>query len=89
MFVRVVNTDGCVTIGTFDLFVNPLPLFNVPTLFELCDDAVADGFTEFDLSLKDTEITGGDPNLGVTYFSNSSRCRCWYSCTGFTLYKHE
>ena len=71
MFVRVVNTDGCVTIGTFDLFVNPLPLFNVPTLFELCDDAVADGFTEFDLSLKDTEITGGDPNLGVTYFSNS------------------
>ncbi len=68
MFVRVVNTDGCVTIGTFDLFVNPLPLFNVPTLFELCDDAVADGFTEFDLSLKDTEITGGDPNLGVTYF---------------------
>ena len=68
MFVRVVNTDGCVTIGTFDLFVNPLPLFNVPTLFELCDDAVADGFTEFDLSLKDTEITGGDPNLGVTYY---------------------
>ena len=68
MFVRVVNTDGCVTIGTFDLFVNPLPLFNVPTLFELCDDAVADGLTEFDLSLKDLEITGGDPNLGVTYY---------------------
>ena len=68
MFVRVVNTDGCVTIGTFDLFVNPLPIFNVPTLFELCDDAVADGFTEFDLSLKDLEITGGDPNLGVTYY---------------------
>ncbi|MEP3204682.1 MAG: choice-of-anchor L domain-containing protein, partial [Gilvibacter sp.] len=68
MFVRVVNSDGCVTIGIFDLLVLPLPLFTVPTPLELCDDAVLDGFTEFDLTVKDAEISAGDPDLTITYY---------------------
>ncbi len=68
MFVRVVNSDGCVTIGVFDLLVLPLPLFNPPTPLGICDDAVLDGFAPFDLTVKDLEITGGDPTLSVSYY---------------------
>ena len=32
MFVRVINTDGCVTIGTFDLVVLPLPIYTTPSI---------------------------------------------------------
>ena len=68
IYVRVVNSDGCVTIGLFDLEVLPLPIFTPPTPLGICDDAVLDGFAPFDLTVKDPEITGGDPTLSVTYY---------------------
>ncbi|RLA26372.1 MAG: hypothetical protein DRQ63_08385, partial [Gammaproteobacteria bacterium] len=62
------NITFCEQIGSFDLVVELLPVFTVVTPFELCDDEVADGFTEFDLNFQNATITGGDPNLGVTYY---------------------
>jgi gliding motility-associated-like protein len=40
-----------------------------PTPLALCDDAVADSFTSFDLTLKNTEITVGDGSLEVVYYT--------------------
>lgn len=62
------NLTLCSDIGTFELIVNPLPILIPPTPLEVCDDPVADGFTAIDLSVKDDEIRGGNPNYAVTYY---------------------
>ncbi|UUC46730.1 T9SS type B sorting domain-containing protein [Flavobacterium cerinum] len=41
-------------------------IFN-PTPLEMCNDNYDDGVVTFDLSVKLAEITGGDPNLTVTF----------------------
>ena len=69
IYVRVQDLDSnCFSFTTFDLIVNPLPNIVAPTTLEICDgDDTADGFAIIDLTQKDNEITGGDPNLFVTY----------------------
>jgi len=68
IFVRIEDLDtACLTYGTFNLFVNPLPTVTTPTTLIVCEDDIADGYTSFDLSLKDNEITSGQSNLFVTY----------------------
>jgi gliding motility-associated-like protein len=61
------TTTGCTSVIPLDLMVNRLPDLVAPTPLEVCDDGVADGITEMDLSLKDTEITGGNPDYSVSY----------------------
>ena len=39
-----------------------------PTPLQVCDDNFADGLTQMDLSIKNIEITNGNPNYSVTYF---------------------
>jgi hypothetical protein len=58
---------GCSSQIPFDIVVDALPTVVAPTPLEVCDDGVADGITEMDLSLKDTEITGGNPDYSVSY----------------------
>jgi len=68
IYVRVEDaTTGCASIGNFDLIVDVAPMFTPPTPYELCDDVISDGFTEFDLTTKDLEISGGDATLIITY----------------------
>ena len=75
IWVRAVNyEDGdisnaalCVTIGQFDLILGEVPAFNVIPEIEACDDEIADGITEFDLNSYNTIITGGNPDVTVTY----------------------
>ncbi|MBF8149251.1 hypothetical protein ITJ86_05050, partial [Winogradskyella sp. F6397] len=38
-----------------------------PTPLEVCDDGVPDGQTEIDLSFKNAEITGSNPNYAISY----------------------
>ncbi|MEZ4792982.1 MAG: PKD domain-containing protein, partial [Gelidibacter sp.] len=45
----------------------PNPVVNPISDYMLCDDAVVDDFTEFDLSTKDAEAIGGQPNVSVSY----------------------
>ena len=67
LFIRLENTlTGCISTNTMDLVVNPLPVGIVPTPLEVCDDD-NDGFVQFDLTLKDVEVTGGDPALVVSW----------------------
>ncbi|MGJ8661252.1 MAG: hypothetical protein ACSHXL_04385, partial [Bacteroidota bacterium] len=59
---------NCSSSVSFDLVVNPLPLLMAPTALEVCDDGTPDGITEIDLSLKNTEISGGNPGYSVSYY---------------------
>uniref|UniRef100_UPI0026072882 L-type lectin-domain containing protein n=1 Tax=Winogradskyella sp. TaxID=1883156 RepID=UPI0026072882 len=60
--------QGCVLETSLEIIVHPLPTVVVPTVLEVCDDGVPDGFTEIDLSIKNTEITGNNPNYMVSYY---------------------
>src|SRR5690606_10733844 len=61
IYVRVesatIATD-CATIVELVLTVNPTPQIEDPTPLEVCDDALADGFAQFDLTTKNAEILG-------------------------------
>ncbi|RZP15634.1 MAG: hypothetical protein EVA38_03200, partial [Flavobacteriales bacterium] len=69
IFVRIENNanPSCFLTGSFELFIFEAPEATEPTPFILCDEFPNDGLAAFDLTIKDTEITGGDPNLNVTY----------------------
>ncbi|RKE99114.1 choice-of-anchor L domain-containing protein, partial [Ichthyenterobacterium magnum] len=69
IYVRLENTiTSCSNIGTFNLIVNPLPALIPPTALEVCDDGVPDGLTSIDLTLKNLEITGNNPDYSVSYY---------------------
>ncbi|MBE9488973.1 MAG: choice-of-anchor L domain-containing protein, partial [Bacteroidetes bacterium] len=66
--VRIQDIDaGCLTYGTINLVVSPLPAIINPMPFSLCDDVIADGFTSFDLTQIDNSIISGQADLVVTY----------------------
>ncbi|MEZ4793556.1 MAG: choice-of-anchor L domain-containing protein [Gelidibacter sp.] len=69
IFVRVSenSTPDCYGFTTFQLEVSSLPSLVPPTALEVCDDNVPDGFTSMDLSVKDAEVTGGNPQYAVSY----------------------
>ena len=70
IYVRIEdNVTGCyITTINFDIIINPNPTLVIPTPLEVCDDNVIDGFTEIDLTIKDDEIRGGNPNYAITYY---------------------
>jgi len=71
IWVRLVNNViNCVEIGSFTLQIYINPFVTEPvnmTDYELCDDEIADGFTEFDLITKIPEITGSNPNVNTSF----------------------
>jgi len=68
IFVRIEDMNsGCMAYTNFNLIVNSLPQIINPTPIKLCDDAVADGSTQIDLTQADNQITQGNPNLIVSY----------------------
>jgi hypothetical protein len=77
IFVRVENNNtGCfistinfnILINPNPMLIDPTPMLIDPTPLEVCDDSVADGLTSIDLSVKDDEIRGGNPNYAITYY---------------------
>ena len=69
--VYTFTPDGgqdCVLTTTMEIIVNPLPSLVVPTVLEVCDDGTPDGLTSIDLSLKNGEISGNNPNYSVSYY---------------------
>ncbi|GLB53577.1 hypothetical protein NBRC110019_26180 [Neptunitalea chrysea] len=74
LHVRVENTTtGCYSIVPLQLYVHPTPevSYDLPAL-ELCDDEVADGLTEFDLSLQDEDVYGSQSisDYTVSYYGS-------------------
>ncbi|MCC1485262.1 T9SS type B sorting domain-containing protein [Winogradskyella immobilis] len=73
IFVRIEDVDnGCLAFNDFQLMVNPRPTITQPATLLVCDDQVADGFTEIDLNQVNDEITNGQSNLQVTYHFTQS-----------------
>ncbi len=67
--VRIEDIDvGCLAFNTINIIVGPLPAIINPQPFNLCDDAIADGFTDFDLPQIDNSITSGQSGLVVNYY---------------------
>ncbi|WP_460218351.1 T9SS type B sorting domain-containing protein [Psychroserpens sp. MEBiC05023] len=50
---------------TFTVFSQPIVI--APTSLEVCDDGTPDGITSIDLTLKNVEVTGNNPNYSVSY----------------------
>ena len=69
---RVIDDFGCEYTEQVCIEVLPEVIPIAPTPLELCDDAVTDGFTVFDLTTKNTEITGGNANWVVEYFETNA-----------------
>ncbi|WP_281846117.1 choice-of-anchor L domain-containing protein, partial [Olleya namhaensis] len=70
IYVRVNDNSNSTCYGstTFDLIVNPLPTVAIPTSLTICDDGTPDGLASFNLSLKNNEISGGNPAYAVSYY---------------------
>ena len=66
---RVTTLFGCRDTVLLTLRVLPNPTPAIPDPLEVCDDD-NDGFGEFDLSLKDLEIIGGEPDVSIEYYGN-------------------
>ncbi len=71
IYVQLLNTvTGCNTTTQFNLVVNPLPIIVAITDYELCDDNT-DGFVStFNLTTKNTEITGGTADIVASYHNS-------------------
>jgi len=66
--VEYTTNGACPATEIYSLTSYPLPTVVTPTVLGVCDDATPDGFTEIDLSIKNGEISGGNPNYSVTYY---------------------
>lgn len=68
IYTRIEDIDeNCFSYAPIDLVVNSLPTITNPGIYDICDDAIADGFTSVDLSQIDDLITSGQPDLVVSY----------------------
>ncbi|BAO74491.1 T9SS type A sorting domain-containing protein [Winogradskyella sp. PG-2] len=66
------NATGNYDITTLQLIVNPIPMPTQPTPLALCDDGIPDGLTIFDLSSKNSEITGSNSNYAISFYSSQA-----------------
>ena len=71
IFVRVESNTNttCYATDSFDVTIYVAPLLTTPTPLEACDDLPNDGFAIFDLTSKEIEITGGNPDAVVLWFT--------------------
>ena len=69
IYVRVLNiTTGCInTHVAFDLIVHPLPIVTSPVTLKQCDDDT-DGYSAFNLTEADDEISANAANENFTYY---------------------
>ncbi|MFT5891877.1 MAG: hypothetical protein ACI9Y7_001984, partial [Dokdonia sp.] len=51
---------------------NPIPAVVTPSDYIICDDENNDGIAEFMLSIKDAEITNGNPDVVITYYETQT-----------------
>ncbi|WCO00346.1 T9SS type B sorting domain-containing protein [Psychroserpens ponticola] len=73
--VRVENLTDIDCFGTSSLILNvtPFPLFNQPVSYDVCDDISNDGFENFDLTQKVTEVSNNIPeSLDISFHQSYS-----------------
>ena len=61
IWVRAVNLDGCVTVSSFELIIDTVPIYTPMCLyFKFVMTDTPDGLTDFDLDSQIPIITAGD-----------------------------
>lgn len=72
VFIRVENNDNteCYTTDRFTITVNLTPEVSDIGLFQCDEDGIPDARTIFNITEKNDEITGGNPNFTVAYYLN-------------------
>ncbi|MGB1308012.1 MAG: choice-of-anchor L domain-containing protein [Oceanihabitans sp.] len=71
IYVRIEDNNSiCLAYAPINLVVQPAPTINVTPL-SVCD-VDNDGFAEFDLSIKDSEIINGQANAQVSYHTTQN-----------------
>ncbi|SFN88428.1 gliding motility-associated C-terminal domain-containing protein [Bizionia echini] len=70
VYAETGTTPNCFDENSFVVTINPLPNVVDPSPLIVCDDNVADGMTEMDLTTKNNQISGGNTNYVVTYYEN-------------------
>ncbi|PSG94081.1 T9SS type B sorting domain-containing protein, partial [Mesoflavibacter zeaxanthinifaciens] len=66
--VEYTTNGACPTTTTQNVTVHPEVIAIDPTPLEVCDDNIPDGITQIDLTLKDTEVTGGIASYVASYY---------------------
>lgn len=74
VYVAIENVDtGCFSYAPINLVVNLIPNITAPTPLNVCDnDLTPNGITDINFTVKDSEITGGQANLAVSYHFNQT-----------------
>lgn len=73
IYVRVENVSDidCYDTTSFTIVVDPIPTFNAPLDWFICDDASNDSVEIFDLNEKIDEISNGiSQNLDITFYTS-------------------
>ncbi|WP_299681254.1 T9SS type A sorting domain-containing protein [uncultured Dokdonia sp.] len=69
-------TTGCFSIASFNVIINPQPVFTTPDPVEVCDDIESgsdvDELATFDLNSLAIDATNGDPNLAISFHLTQS-----------------
>ena len=96
LFARLEDqSNGCFTVGDFELILNQLPVINVLDNLKTCDDPSNDGLSLFELSTQNPTLLGSQnpDNYTITYHESSSDAELGtnplevnYNGQGFTDY---
>ncbi|MGJ8667409.1 MAG: hypothetical protein ACSHW7_13655, partial [Patiriisocius sp.] len=72
IYVRVQNNTvtTCADFTQFTINIFEAPIATTPSRYDICDDLPNDGFATFDLTSKDDEITGMNPDASVSYYTS-------------------
>ena len=65
--VTATNARGCEWSGSFEIEVLPLPVVTLPADLVACSDGITPGIADFDLTVRNLQITGGVPGMLVSY----------------------
>ncbi|MDO7135614.1 T9SS type B sorting domain-containing protein [Algibacter lectus] len=75
VFVRIEDKINplCRSITSFNLVTNPNPEAFDTTLLQCDEDGISDGFTNFNLTEAEANLTGKTPDRSVRYFTDNAR----------------
>ncbi|WP_435413761.1 PKD domain-containing protein, partial [Psychroserpens mesophilus] len=72
VYLVEVTDQSCTLTEDVEITFLPNPFINPITDYILCDDAVIDDLTEFDLSTKDAEVLGGQTDVVISYHATQA-----------------
>ena len=70
VFVRIENNlfTDCFDTTSFNIIVNPIPESFNTSLFQCDEDGIPEGFTLFNLTEANDDLTGGNPNVTTQFY---------------------